>query len=84
MLLGQLGNQTDIFWKFYLPADTPWLLKTVGQVLGYTTALTSKLDLSFSRQLILEIEHSNLRSKDFKFFHKSSGFPVFSVSLLLM
>ena len=29
-LLAQLGNQIDIFWKFYLP-------KTAGQVLGYIT-----------------------------------------------
>ena len=36
-LLTQSGDQTDIFWKFYLPADTLWLPKTIGQVLGYTT-----------------------------------------------
>ena len=46
-------------------------------------SLTSKLtDLSFSRQLILEIELSNFRPKDFKKFHNSLGFPMFSVSLL--
>ena len=33
----QPGNQTDIFWNFYLPADTFWLPKTVEQVFGYTT-----------------------------------------------
>ena len=33
-LLAQLGNQTDIFWKLYSPADTFWLPKTVGPVLG--------------------------------------------------
>ena len=36
-LFTQLGDQADIFWKFCLPADTLWLPKTVGQVLGYTT-----------------------------------------------
>ena len=36
-LLAQSGGQTDIFWKFYSPADTLWLPKTVGRVLGYTT-----------------------------------------------
>ena len=36
-LLAQLGNQTDIFWKFYSPADILWSPKTVGRVLGYTT-----------------------------------------------
>ena len=36
-LHAQSGNQTDIFWKFYLPADTLWLPKTIGRVLGYTT-----------------------------------------------
>ena len=35
-LFTQLGDQTDIFWKFCLPADTLYLPKTVGQVLGYT------------------------------------------------
>ena len=35
MLLAQSGNQTDIFWKFYSPADTLWLPKTIRQVLGY-------------------------------------------------
>ena len=35
-LLTQWGNQTDICWKFYLPADILWLPKTVGRVLGYT------------------------------------------------
>ena len=38
-LLVQLGNQTDIFWKFYSPADTLWSPKTVGRVLGYITGL---------------------------------------------
>ena len=37
MLLTQSGNQTDIFWKFYSPADTLWLPKTIWQVLGYAT-----------------------------------------------
>ena len=37
MLLSQSSNQTDIFWKFYLPRDLLWLSKTVGRVLGYTT-----------------------------------------------
>ena len=36
-LLAQLGNQTDIFWKFYSPADILWSPKTVGRVLGYNT-----------------------------------------------
>ena len=46
-------------------------------------SLTSKLIvLSFSRQLILEIELSNFRPKIFKQFHNSLGFPMFSVSLL--
>ena len=35
-LLAQSGDQTDIFWKFYSPADTLWSPKTVGRVLGYT------------------------------------------------
>ena len=30
-LFTQLGDQADIFWKFYLPADTLWLPKTVGK-----------------------------------------------------
>ena len=39
-------------------------------------SLTSKLlGLSFSRQLILEIERSNFRRKDSRFFHISSGLP---------
>ena len=35
-LLAQPGDQTDIFWKFYLSVDTLWLPKTVGWVLGFT------------------------------------------------
>ena len=27
------------FWKFYSPADKLWSPKTIGRVLGYTTAL---------------------------------------------
>ena len=41
-LLAQSGDQTDIFRKFYLPADTPWSPKTVGRVLGYTTEFIKK------------------------------------------
>ena len=40
-LLAQSGDQTDIFWKFYSPTDILWSPKTVGRVLGYTTALKS-------------------------------------------
>ena len=40
-LLAQLGDQADIFWKFYSPTDILWSPKTVGRVLGYTTALKS-------------------------------------------
>ena len=36
-LLAQSGDQTDIFWKFFSPAGTFWLPKTIGQVLGYIT-----------------------------------------------
>ena len=36
-LLAQLGDQTDVFWKFYSPTDTLWLPKTTGRVLGYST-----------------------------------------------
>ena len=42
-MLAQSGNQTDIFWKFYSPADTLWLPKTVGRGLGYTTANATKI-----------------------------------------
>ena len=34
-LLTQSGDETDMFWKFYMPADTLWFPKTVGRVLGY-------------------------------------------------
>ena len=34
-----MGDQTDVFWKFYSPADTLWSPKTVGWVLGYLTAI---------------------------------------------
>ena len=33
-------GQLEIFLKFYLPTDTLWLLKTIGRVLGHTTAGT--------------------------------------------
>ena len=36
-LLAKSGDQTDIFWKFYSPADTLWLPKIVWRVLGYPT-----------------------------------------------
>ena len=35
-LLVWSGDQTDIFGKFYSTADTLWLPKAVGRVLGYT------------------------------------------------
>ena len=38
-LLAQSGNQTDIFWRFFSPADILCLPKTIGQVLGYTTGV---------------------------------------------
>ena len=38
MLLAQLGDQTDILWKFYSPAYSLWSSKTIRRVLGYTTA----------------------------------------------
>ena len=37
-------------------------------------------DLSFSRQLTLEIELSNFRPKDFKLFHDFLGSQMFSVN----
>ena len=40
-LLAQLGDQTDIYWKFYLPAGTLWSPKTIGQVLGYATGVVA-------------------------------------------
>ena len=36
-LLTQSGDRTDIFWKFYSPADTLWSAKSVGQRLDYTS-----------------------------------------------
>ena len=36
-LLAQSCNQTDIFWRFFPPADILWLSKTIERVLGYTT-----------------------------------------------
>ena len=41
--LTQSGDQTDIFWKFYLSVEMLWSLKTVGRVLGYTTACIRKM-----------------------------------------
>ena len=46
-LLTQSGNQTYIFWKFYVPADILWLPKTVRRVLGYTTAHMLILNITF-------------------------------------
>ena len=40
-LLAQSGDQTDMFWKFYLPVDTLWLPKTVGRVLGTPLSLVN-------------------------------------------
>ena len=40
-LLTQSRDQTDIFWKFYSPADTLWSPKTIRRVLGYTTGVIS-------------------------------------------
>ena len=42
-MLAQSSNQTDIFSKFYSPADTFWSPKTVEQVLGYTTGSMYRL-----------------------------------------
>ena len=41
----QSGDQTDIFWKFYLPTDIVWLPKTVRWVLGYTTDVIIYLNI---------------------------------------
>ena len=51
-LLAQSGDQTDIFGKFYSPADTLWSPKTVGRVLGYTTAFLYWTKTSFYSILI--------------------------------
>ena len=37
MLLAQWGDQMDIFWKFYSPADTLWSPQTIERVSGYAT-----------------------------------------------
>ena len=47
-MLAQSGDQLDIFWKFYSPADTLWSPKTLGEVLGYTTVLSFSSFYSFS------------------------------------
>ena len=55
-MLAQLDNQTDIFWKFYLPADALWSLKTVGGVLTYTTGCWSVIILSQKCQGIINLD----------------------------
>ena len=42
-MLAQPSNQTDIFSKFYSPADTFCSPKTAEQVLGYTTGSMYRL-----------------------------------------
>ena len=59
-LPAQLSDQTDIFRKLYLPADTLWFPKTVGRVLGYTTEETFwwlLLDFSFIIFLLIFATH---------------------------
>ena len=54
-LVAQSGNQTDIIWKFYVPADKLWSPKTVGRVLGYATAkpISDLINLFFTEQIML-------------------------------
>ena len=50
-LLAQSGDQTDIFWEFYLPTDTLWLPKTLQQVLGYTTVVVADFNAGLKSDL---------------------------------
>ena len=52
-LLTQSGDQTDIFWKFYLSIEILWSPKTVGRVLGYTTAGIRKMRWRCYSQILL-------------------------------
>ena len=62
--LSQLGKQTDIFWKFYSPADTLWLPKTVRVVLRYTTAPDFLTDLwDFHHREIFKEFSTNIKKQ---------------------
>ena len=50
-LLALSGDQTDIFLKFYSPADTLLSPKTVGRVLGYTMG-SSKFETLRRKNLV--------------------------------
>ena len=56
-LLAQSGDQTDMFWKFYLPVDTLWLPKTVGRVLGTPLSLVNQLLKAVIRLVMIGSEN---------------------------
>ena len=57
-LLTQSGDQTDVFWKFYLPTDTFWFPKTIGRVLGHTNDTLSVAYCTFKHAASTERDWS--------------------------
>ena len=60
-LLTQSGDRTDIFWKFYSPADTLWSAKSVGQMLDYTSE--QPYQVSIHRSVLVKLLASLLIKK---------------------
>ena len=60
-LLTQSGDRTDIFWKFYSPADTLWSAKSFGQVLDYTSE--QFYQISMHRSVLVKLLASLLIKK---------------------
>ena len=60
-LLTQSGDRTDIFWKFYSPADTLWSAKSFGQVLDYTSE--QFYQISIHRSVLVKLLASLLIKK---------------------
>ena len=60
-LLTQSGDRTDIFWKFYSPADTLWSAKSVGQRLDYTSE--QPYQVSIHRSVLVKLLASLLIKK---------------------
>ena len=52
---------TDIFWKFYSPADTLWSAKSVGQRLDYTSE--QPYQVSIHRSVLVKLLASLLIKK---------------------
>ena len=76
-LLAQSGDHTDIFWKFYSPADILWLPKNVGRVSGYTTEWKERKELFF-----LQTHHERWQCFLHRYIYTITTIKIFTCSYI--